>query len=312
MAMLFFNSIVSENTLLLEQRPELSALREAGQKYADIERALVDLDFSGEKKNESERGLPFSYSGEENSLQLNQNFPLLPSTLPIYFSSLNGYRIFFEQQAKEDLTSGFEVDINTVQDSNWGGSSNQAAFLILPFCVQYILSPNQLSLEESVSSRCTIPFNPNHLRRIDLNIQILDLREDFNSLKCFDSPGHETNCSQELFNDANSDPYYSVSFSTSGCPKCNFSPKTVSLHHAPGSDFNIFLSCTAAACESEPFQLLLNQFLVASRDSNKSFQFRTSLQFDQNISSFQAQDINFSVRYPKYGIVRTNDPNQIG
>lgn len=306
MAMLFFNSIVFENTISMEQRPEQVALREASQKYLDIERTLMDLDFSGQKKTLLERGLPFAYTGDSNSLFLVQNFPLLSTTLPIYFNSLNGYHIFFLRHSAEDLPSGFELDLNTVKDANWGGIENKATFAVLPFCVQFSLSPKRLSAEKSAFSQCAGSFDPARLRKIDLNIFILDIREDFNSLACNGGA-----CPQNQFNPLDPNPYYSVSFSVSGCPDCAFSPQKISLHHALGSDYNIFLACTNPPCDSEPFQLLLNQFFVATRDSNKNFQFKTNLEFDQNIQSFRSLDLNFTIRVPKYGIVRTSDIDQL-
>ncbi len=314
MALLFFNSVVFENTISLEQRSEQVALREASQKYLDIERTLMDLDLSSQKKTLLERGLPFAYTGDSNSLSFVQNFPLLSTSLPIYFNSLNGYRIFFLRHSAEDLSPGFELDLNTIKDANWGGTENQAVFAVLPFCVQFSLSPRRLAVEKSAYSRCADSFDAARLRKIDLNILILDIREDFNSLQCFRN-GFPEDCGssswQQSFNPTNTNTYYSVSFSTSGCPECTFSPQKVSLHHVPGNDYSIFLSCTNPPCDSEPFQLLLNQFFVATRDSNKNFQFKTSLEFDQNIQSFRSLDINFTIRVPKYGIVRTSDIDQL-
>jgi hypothetical protein len=198
------------------------------------------------------------------------------------------------------------LDLNTIRDANWGGLESQAVFAVLPFCMQFMISPNRLALEKSVYSRCRDSFDPSQLRRVDLNILILDIREDFNSLKC-----NGGSCPQDPFNPADPNPYFSISFSTSGCPECAFSPQKISLHHATGPDLNVFLACTNPPCDSEPFQLILNQFFVATRDSNKNFQFKTALEFDQNIQSFRSLDLNFSIRYPKYGIVRTSDIDQL-
>lgn len=307
LAILFFNSTITENAVVNEQQTERALLQQAGQKFHDIERSLLDLDLSGQKKILIQAGLPFSYSGDGNSLLISQYLPLFSATLSTYFNSLNGYRIFFLQQAKQDLPAGFQLDINTTKDQNWGGTANKAGFLLEPYCIQYDIFGSRLFLGQSLSGRCLSSFYNSALRRADINVTIQDVREDFNSLTC-----NGANCPQNAFDAANPNPYYNVHFITSGCPNCNLPTTTVSLHQSVGSDYNIFLSCTSSACQSEPFQLMLNNLVRADRNSAKYLKIDLLLAFDQNIQSFRALDLNFAVRMPQYGIVRTSDFTGVG
>ncbi|MBU1930024.1 hypothetical protein KJ972_00820 [Candidatus Micrarchaeota archaeon] len=303
MGILFFNALVYETVLTFGERTELVALREAGQSFRDIERSLVDLDFSGEKKNVLESGLPFSYTADVNTIRFSQSIPLPVSFLDTYFSALNGYRVFFLQKSQESLSPEFVLDINAAQNTAWGGIVEQGHFLVQPFCMAYSLGVGSVFVGKSVSSQCVIPFDASALERMDLNLAIVDLREDFDSLLCNDAV-----CPQDAFSPSSLDPYFSIVFLTSACPNCSFSPAVISAHFPIGVDYNVFLSCSTLPCESEPVQLLFNEFLTVSRDSNKSVRLDLSLSFDQNIQSFQTLDFNYAIQVPKYGIIRTSDP----
>lgn len=307
-AILFFNSSAFEKQLFFEQRPELIALQEAGQKYRDIQRTIIDLDLeeTNAKKRVLERGLPFSYEADQNRLFVSQYFPVFPSSLATYFTSLNGFRIFFLEKAREDLSPDFALDINTARDANWGGNATEAGFLLFPFCAKYGVGEHSVALVQSTAPQCLPPFDPDSLQRADINFFVSDAREDFNRLVC-----NGAACPQDPFDPGNPNPFFSISFETTLCPHCSIAPATISTHFPAGSDYNVFLSCNSPSCESEPLQLLFNNFFVFSRDTNKAMRLEMELFFDENISSFQSTDFNYSIRVPRYGIVRTNNPTTV-
>ncbi len=305
MAILFFNSSAFEKQVFFEQRPELTALQEAGQKYRDIQRTIIDLDLeeTDAKKRVLERGLPFSYETDQNRLFVSQYFPIFPSSLATYFTSLNGFRIFFLKEAQEDLSPDFVLDINTARDANWGGNATEAGFLLFPFCTKYGVGEHSIALVRSAAAQCLSPFDPDSFQRANIQFFVSDAREDFNSLVCNGGA-----CPQDPFNPGNPNPFFSISFETTLCPHCSISPAIISTHFPAGSDYNVFLFCGRPSCESEPVQLLFNNFFVFSRDSNKVIRLEMELFFDQNISAFQSTDFNYSIRVPRYGIMRTNIP----
>lgn len=305
-ALLFFNKTVFDRQLSLETPSELVLLREAGQQYRDIARTILELDLSGQKKSVMERGLPFSYSGDQNMLFVSQDFPIFQTKLATFFNAINGFRIFDLNQALQHLSRDFVLDINTSKDANWGGTETAIRFLVLPACTQLYFYKSNTSFSPSTSTRCLTPYSAGNFQRADVNIILLDIREDYNSLTCNGGA-----CPQNAFDPLNPNPYYFIQFSTASCPLCTFVQQTVSLHHPTGADYNVFLSCTVPGCFSKPVQLLFNNFLTAIRDSNETLKLNLRLQFDRNIDSFQSLDINFAVQVPQHGIVRVNDPSKL-
>lgn len=300
-AILFFNSTIQQKTLSFEQRTDWIALREAGNQYNEIQRELVQLDLSGNKKEILERGLPFTYDASSNSVSFTQNVPITTSALTSYFNMLNGYRIFLQQKASERLSQEFSLDINSAKDSSWGGTASSANLLVQPTCLAYSLSIQNASWKPGNSPQCDQAFDPVDLDRMDLNLLIVDVREDFDTLTCNDAA-----CPQDPYNPSDPDPYFALTIDTSHCTDCALPQTTVSRHFSLGSNYLVKLSCGAEECDSETVSITVNNLLTVGRSSTKALQLESTFTFHETPEYLQVLDFNYSIQNAKYGIIRTN------
>lgn len=304
LAIIYLTTAFSQSEHSIANAPELSALKIAGQKYRDISRSLLELDLNGPKKTVLSMGLPFSYSADRNQFQITQRFPVNAIEIATYHNSLNGYRIFFQNQSLQGLPTGFFLDINTIKDANWGGTNNRLNFLLNRQCMAYRFSANQIQFENAGNSQCTGAFNAINTRKTNAQLLFLDLREDLNVSLC-----NAGACPNNAFNPNDPNPYFSLQFNTQDCVACNLSP--IATHFDPATDYNIFLHCPSDNCFSKPIQIILGNQLSLSRDQNQTIILDMNFEFNQTITRFVTLDANVTLTVPDYNIIRTNNPSQI-
>jgi len=302
LAILTLNSEIRSSTRDLEPQPELTRLRELGKVYRDIERSLVQLDLNGGRKKIVEQGLPFSYILiNPHRIILSQELPLNQQVFSGYFDSVQGYRVFYLGLHDDLNRTEILIDMNAATDLNWGSILDSPSFLLEPVCARYQLSLAQSTVDGGGSQACSSMFDPNSIRRTDINILVKDPSADFNFLRC-----NGSSCPTDSFNPANPLPFFSVNFLVDSCQKCTLSQTLVSGHYATTADFNVFLTCSGPNCHSKGVTLAFGPRFRAWSDANRSVDMNIGLDFNRSIQSFRSMDFNFSVKATKYQILRTN------
>ncbi|PIU21355.1 MAG: hypothetical protein COT15_02775 [Candidatus Diapherotrites archaeon CG08_land_8_20_14_0_20_34_12] len=278
------------------------SLSKVNEKISNVQNNIGILPKEGKSKQVFQRVLPFNYSYDANSLDLNFSLPFESSKINNFFDSINLYKIFVEDQNYSNLYDDIAVSLSTLKNSAWGGSNNNLQFLVLPICMRIKNEDlNKIVFEDGNSSLCSQSFSMSSVKRIDLNIILYDA--DFNAIKC-----NGAACPQDSYSQSNPNPYLNIYLETKNCPTCLLSQKTISKHFSPALDFNFFLYCNGAGCTSKPITLIAGQKLYefTSKTNTLSIKFT----FNQEIESFMFLDFNILASTDKnYGSSKVKGSN---
>jgi hypothetical protein len=205
--------------------------------------------------------------------------------------------VFLEDTNRENAFDGLPVDVNTLKNSQWGGTDTEMHFLVEPFCYGYSIGgQNEALFGKSSSAKCLEEFQDSYIKRFDLNIIIGNSNEDFNSLTC----NGLGSCPQEAYDPEQPQgfPYYSIEINDSNCGSCALGQKVVSAHFDPGSDLNVVVECAGSGCVSDS--------IIVSRsgldfnifhESDYRLDISAKMTFSQNIARFYFLDFNVGVRH---------------
>jgi len=304
-------SILSLNTVIRESRAKEQQFTTPAKVlwtssvYENIVDSVIELKKSDEAVELEQGGLPFNYSFDENSLSISTDLPLKNADIENYFDMLSLAEVLLEDRDYGNIYSGLRVDVNTVKNSDWGGTASEFSFLTEPFCYELLLGQNDINFRESKSSKCIQLFDSSNIKRIDLNIGIEQATEDFNSLECTPAP-----CPQQAFDPASDEPFFSLSISDSNCINCLLDQNTVSMHFDPSSAQSIVLSCTGAACSSPSVNIALGGGISVQRESSR---IGISLKhiFSRELESFKIMDFNIKVSTFDGKVARSNSPEPV-
>lgn len=312
MAFLLILSIIALNNSIeaaksnQQKFSEIAKLVSVNNKFDNINRGIVDLKKSGTAKQYNERILPFSYNIDLNSISFSRNLPFGNAETDGFFDFINLYSVLLEDSSYANVFDGLAVDVNTIQNSSWGGSAKSMHFLIEPFCYQFtIIELNKAVFEESKSSQCSEAFDLNRIKRFDANVSIKNFSEDLNMISCNGGA-----CPDNPFNPASALPYYRISIDDSNCGKCSFSQKIIADHFSPDADSNVLIYCQGAGCVSKSILFGIGKSFSVERSQDSNYRVLAELKasFDSNIGQFLFLDFNFSVQSQDYDIVKSNNP----
>ncbi len=304
-----FNESEMGNWAFESESTKVSDISSVKNKYSNIAETVTTLHPNGVRKEIGERNLPFEYYWEEdsNSIEIKQNIPLNTVDLENYFNFLNVYRQYLLDTEYENAFNGLRIDVNTLQNAPWGGTSEEFQFLLKPFCYQYRANgEEEMIMEASGSQKCSAAFSSNSIARLDINVMIRYSDEDFNIVEC-----NGEACPQDAFNPLSTDPYYKIEIIDENCVSCSISQKVISEHFSWAADKNIIIYNNGGSPESAPVNISFGNDVNVSRHGDKSIEIRIKTEFTEKIDSFEFLDFNFTV-YSRDGKSRkSNNPEAI-
>ncbi len=275
-------------------------------KYANIMETVILLHTNSYRKEIDERNIPFTYlwAEDSNSIEIKQNIPLNTVDLENYFNFINIYNFYLSDNNYNNVFDGLEIDMNSIKNAPWGGTTEELRFLVKPFCYQYrVNGEEEMILEEAKTKKCSGVFVQSNIARFDITVAVRNFEEDFNVISC--SGGA---CPEDAFNPASTDPYYRIEINDENCGNCNLSQKVISKHFAWGSDNNITIYNDGGSPESTEVKIRIKDDVNISRYGEKSIEIRLKTEFEEDIKSFEFLDFNYTV-YSRDGKVRkSNNP----
>ncbi len=295
------NSVIREQQFISKESvSEISALVIVNNKLGNILANVAELD--EENKAFNQRILPFNYDVDGNTILVGQGLPVGRTSMGSYFDAINSLAIFVGDTNYENVFDGIAVDIDTVQNSDWDGSSNRLNFIVEPQCLKYTVDVNESLLG---AGNCIGQFDIDDVLRYDLNITIGGTyTEDFNSVQCeftgfIDCPDMDFNSSILL-------PFFELNFNDDNCSNCLIeeSLKTIKGHYDSSYDNNITISCVSmgGVCNSTPIDVNVGEGMVISHSGN-SIDITIGTTFKNPIDSFEFDDLNVSVSNSSFNIV---------
>ena len=290
----------------------LTALNVVNNRFNNILQDIVLLNRTGKAREFQQRGLPFSYYFDKNSLTIYQEFPITKPRISNFIDILNGYRIFISDTNTETTFTGTIIDLNVARNASWGGNTSRIHFTIEPQCLRYVLfDENTALLMEGFSfNNCPNDFNIfDSVKEYDLNIVLKNSTDDYNAVTCNFSGF--AGCPDQGFSPSNPNPYFDLSLDDSNCSNCFFIPslKRIRAHFDPSAENTVLIFCSPSIgiCTSlNPIRITLTSDLNVNYVGAKTFDSVFKINFKQNIESFHYSDYNLTVSKPEYGIVKTS------
>ncbi len=303
LSVIALQDVFRESKIAQQRNPEKTRIFSVNEKYENINRNIVDLFKEDYLREVSQRNLPFNYLIDGNKIKFNHSIPWDKGTIENYFDTINTYRIFISDKNYSNAFDGIFTQVETLQNSEWGGTATDTHFLIQPFCTNFETGDlNRARITESFASQCLNSFDENKMRRFDVDIVVRNSNEDFNSVFC------SNGCSSQNFNPSNSNPYYRLVIDDTKCSsKCNLSQTVFSKHFLADDNETIILSGAA----SKPLRIRFMNGVLVQRNGDFFVDSNIQVQFDQNISDLFFLDFNFTLTEPDFNIVKTNNPQKL-
>ncbi len=306
-AILSLNTVIRQSFRESQDIGEVVSLISVGNRFRNIERAITGLDKQGVAQAVDERILPFNYdlNGDLNYLTIEQRLPLRDEQFNEFFDIINMFEMFLEDQNREHFFDGIAADVNTLKNSNWGGSDDTLHFLVEPFCYGYTVNPNTMLFGGSTSEKCEGSFQDSYMRRFDLNLTVANVDEDFDEILC-----NNGNCPQDPFNPGDDNPYYRVEIDDRSCGNCDLSQTIASEHFDPADDFNVVISCSSGECNSSTVIFSgSGTDLNLYHESSYRLNVDAKTTFSREIENFYFLDFNITVTHFGTNASKSNNPN---
>ncbi|MDO8538143.1 MAG: hypothetical protein Q7S21_04615 [archaeon] len=291
----------------------ITALNVVNNRFNNILQDIVLLNKSGTAKTFQERGLPFSYDLDKNSVIIFQEFPVTQTRINSFFDAINGYRIFIQDSNSQTTYTGTKIDLNVAQNSSWGGIAATIHFMILPQCLRFVLNDANTALFKGAGTfnNCSNDFNIfNSVKEYDLNIILKNSTDDYNNVSC--SFSGFVGCPDQDFSPSNPNPYFDFRIDDANCSNCNIPAvkKIIRAHFDPSVTNTITISCVPVGGSNCTSTASIKTTLTADLNLNfggvKTFDSVFQAKFRQNIDSFYYSDYNLTVSKPEYNIVKTS------
>ncbi len=278
-----------------------NALQQVKNKYSNIN-SVKDFYREGTIKTYFERIVPITYSVDENTISITQQLPIKKALVRNFFDFVNAFEIFTET-TDSLVYDGIDVEIETVQNSLWGGTDENIVLMIKPQCKKYSITDYN-SMHFYGSNECDNAFDISLIERIDINITVSS-DDDFNRLSC--NFGGDLVCYQETYVPANPNPFIEINLIDSACPNCdlNSDTRTIKKHFTPTSANTVIFSCSGT-CTSLPIEILFNENNTEIRHSGTTISVKTEFLFTDKITEFELNDLNISLTDSKFSITKTN------
>ncbi|MBS3058523.1 MAG: hypothetical protein J4478_03935 [Candidatus Diapherotrites archaeon] len=276
------------------------ALQSASSKFENLYTDIVFLDKEPAAKIVDERNLPFSYSLDYNSVQVIQELPLKQNVWDSYFDLLNSFKIFNESPDFE-ISDGFAISVQTVQNSKWGGSAQDMNFLLLPQCLQYSALSNlsQAGFYPASSVECpSSGFDASKIKKYSISIRVKKTSlEDYNAIS-YNIAGF----SNPAF------PEFEFNFIDSNCSQCAVptASKHIEGYFDPSQQSSIRIYCSGSGCNSQDINISIGNGIQAFHSGSYRIDANFSLIFKNPISAFYFTDFNVSVQNQDFNITYAN------
>ncbi len=307
-SMIFLQTIEKKTNIESQRVAETLRLGVVSDKYLHIEKNIIILGKNGEKKRILGRAVPFNHYLDVNKLKISHELPFKDILINNFFDIINTYEILLEDKNFDNAYDGLTVDVNTVKNSSWGGTTTELRFLLNPYCYEYVVEDyNKSIFRKSSSQKCSNTFDFNKIKRIDVNVSVTNYYEDFNKISC----SGFTTCPKQNFNDSNNQPFYNLWIDLNKCGNCNSIQQRILMHFNPLKDQNIVMSCAGTTCTSKPLIFVLGEGITVYTDSNKSKDLNIETLFTENIDEFIYRDFNFTIKDDLFKIIKTNNPENL-
>ncbi|MFH1234158.1 MAG: hypothetical protein V1493_00930 [Candidatus Diapherotrites archaeon] len=304
LSILALNATVKENRALEQHFTVPAKILRVSELFENIQKSMVELNKSSEATAIEKRVLPFDYNISQNTTYTGFGLPIDANSIKTYRDTLNLAKVMLEDPNYDRIYSGLDVNISTI---GWDNNAPAFHYLIEPYCYGFAFDQNDANFGASKSGKCLEAFDFSRVDRIDVNIRIYQANDDYNSPAC--NPA----CPSELYDPADTNPYFSVTIDDSACPKCNISPKNIYGHL--DADQEITIACQRAVCNSPPITIVFGSnggTGVSITHNSSRAEFSIQHTFDGNVSSFQFLDFNVSVSTPDRKIIKSNYMEAIG
>ncbi|MFH1239803.1 MAG: hypothetical protein V1672_01175 [Candidatus Diapherotrites archaeon] len=308
LSLLTFISVVENGMGESQQLGYVTNFLRVAEKFSNIERNVIRLDKTEPITNLSERVLPFIYVVDDRTLTVTQELPLKESDFNSFYDTINIYEIFEEDQNYNYAYTGIDVSIDTLKNPLWGGISNELVFLVDPFCFQFKESGlDFMSVGGSTHEKCIDTFDFDTVKRFDLNVNIVQFAEDYNTITCNSGPCDGAGWHQE-FEGSSIWPYFEIEIIDTECGHCDFptANKVISGHYNPALNYEIEISCTGASCVSDPITLTSLGGITAEHESNERIIIELKTEFYDDIDKFYFPDFDMNVTESDFNIFITN------
>lgn len=307
LGILALNAAIEKGMTDAQQLGYVTSFLRVSEKYNNVERNLIRLDKNSAALELNQRIIPFVYVLKENSLSITQELPIKSSDFDSYYDAINIYEIFEEDANYSRAYTGLNVSADTLQNSNWGGTSTEISFLIEPFCFQ--VRENGLSnllMEASGSGKCTGIFNIADIRRFDANVIVKQFAEDYNAMKC-DGGSCDGTGWHQAFDPGNSSPFFELEINDSNCGKCALKQanKKLSMHYDSAQTHKIEIYCQGT-CTSDPIIISFSDDLNVIHISNERVVAEIKTEFKKAIQKFYFLGFDVSVRENDFNVLATN------
>ena len=265
------------------------------EQYASLASNIIELDTKSSYRQIQERTLPFTYSADQNYIQLNYKTPLRQATIGNYFDLTNAFKIFAEDKNYSNFYSGINTQVDTTQNSAWGGAQTALNFITEPSCMKISVQETGISFQRGWCGA----FDLNQASKIDSNISIYSSGEDQNTVTC--SWNGNSACPSQSFDQANPNPYFSLTLFDQNCGKCALSTKTITGHADISKNNWIAVSCTGTGCTSPQIDINVSQNYSITRNQNAlPVQISTGVTLKNKITAFYFNDMNITVSENDY------------
>jgi len=283
----------SLNDLSRNYSPSTSSISaySAADSFMNASNLLYDLDQAGYSKDAKERSLPFLYTlnKDSNFISITQDISLGSAQINDLYSYLNLAEVFLNDTNYSNSFTGTTFSVSSPKNLEWGGDQKAIHFLVNPLCYEYVIFDEfNFGFNKSTSSKCSSEFNPESIKRFDINITVLSSLSDFNSFICNNQP-----CPVLAFNPSDLRPFYNINLIDSNCPNCALSQKLASSHFVSLDNLNFTLSCNGASCTSEELVIKLNDLdLNFNYSSDAKLSILTKVTFNSKPKDFFISDVN--------------------
>lgn len=312
LSLLTFISVVEQGMSESQQLGYVTTFLRSAEKFSNIERNIIILDKTEPITNLSERVLPFIYIVDDNTLSIIQELPLKESDFDSFYDTINIYEIFEEDKNYPRAYTGIDVSIDTLKNPLWGGTSNELVFLIDPFCFEFRESGlDVMSVGKSAHEKCSGVFDPNVIRRIDVNVTIVQFAEDYNVISC-NSGSCDGSVWHQEFDEGNSEPYFELEIIDNDCGNCNLdnNEKKISRHYNSASIYVIELKCVPGVpggiCISDSVIVTLSDGLAIEHTSDERIVSEIKTEFKSDIDKFYFPDFDVNVTETDFNVFITN------
>ncbi len=285
--------IISSADLLIEQKAgfesgnaRLTALRTTSSLLTNLESTLGNYE---QNQEINERLLPFSYTIDNNIIEISNELPFETAKVDLFFDFINAYVLFLNDVNYSESYLGFNMDLNVQKNSYWGGSTENLSFSVLPQYLKYVVDENNASFSGFGD------FNESVITRIDLNLNVpAGMMHDFNRLTC--SLEGYGSCPDNDYNVLNEQPYFTLGINDNNCSDCLLLAlqKTVRAHIDSAGANSITLSCLGTDCNSSDITISLSP-LPSVTNNGSYIELTTKITSNAVIDEFYFSDYNASV-----------------